>query len=111
MVNKRVRIIALGFLLVLSGIAFAQVQDAHQGKLVEEVELRGYRSVSREELSQRIQTKPGGKYEAELVRQDLEQLLALGIFDKTRSKVVVNLGPRDGVVVSFVFQELSEKKD
>ena len=111
MVNKRVGIIALGFLLGLGVIAFAQLQDVHQGKLVEEVELRGYRSVSREELLPLIQTKPGGKYEAAQVRQDFEQLLALGIFDKTRSKVVVNLGPRDGVVVSFVFQELSEKKD
>jgi outer membrane protein assembly factor BamA len=101
----------LWFLLCLGIVGFAQVQDVHQGKLVEEVELRGYRSVSTEELLQRVQTKPGGKYEAAQVKRDLEQLLALGIFDRARCKVVVNAGPRGGVVVSFLLKELSEKKD
>lgn len=111
MITKRVSISGFCFWLCLVVAGLAQVQDVHQGKLVEDVELRGYRSVSKEELLQRVKTKPGRKYEAAQVQQDLEQLLALGIFDKTRSKVVVNAGPRDGVVVSFVLKEMAEKKD
>jgi outer membrane protein assembly factor BamA len=81
-----------------------------QNRLVEEVELRGYQSVSREELLQKIKTKPGELYVAEQVKQDLSALLATGLFDKLRSKVVINTGPRGGVVVTFDLKELPKAK-
>jgi outer membrane protein assembly factor BamA len=106
MSNRMLMIGCLTMFICIGLTAFAKVQD----KLVEEVELRGYRSVAKEDLLQKIRTKPGERYDADQVKQDYEQVLAMGVFDKLHSKVVINEGPRGGTVVIFDLKELPRQK-
>lgn len=92
-------------LLALMFVGCLLTTTQAQGRLVEDVELRGYRSVTAEELRKHIKTKPGEKYDAAQVKRDFAQLLALEIFDKLQSKVVTQTGPRGGAVVIFDLQE------
>lgn len=97
-----------GLLVLVFAVCLLTTTQA-QDRLVEDVELRGYRSVTVEELLKYIKTKPGEKYDEAQVKRDFEQLLTLEIFDKFQSKVVTQDGPRGGVVVSFVLKEHAKR--
>lgn len=79
-----------------------------QQKLVEDVEIRGYRTVPVEEIWKRIKTRPGDEYKLERAQQDLQSVLDIKAFDALKSKLVVEVGPRGGVIVTFDLKETSK---
>jgi outer membrane protein assembly factor BamA len=97
-------LIAFGFSLLLAA------QSAAQGKPVEDLEIRGNRSVSSEEILKRVKTKPGEPYQADQVKRDFEQVMEMGVFDKLRSSVIIETGVRHGVVVIFMLEEIPKQK-
>ena len=73
-------IIGIGALLAASPGVQAQTQQ----RLVESVDIQGNRRNRKEDLLYYVQTKQGDTYSPEQVRRDLQTLLALGFFDKSR---------------------------
>lgn len=102
--NTKWLIYALPLALCLFAVAQAQ------SILVEDVELRGYRSITAEELRKHIKTTPGEKYDEAQVKRDFQQILALGIFDRAKSKFVIEEGPRGGMVVIFDLKERPKRQ-
>jgi Surface antigen variable number repeat len=93
---------------ILVAVMFVANLAAHaQQKLVEDLELRGHRSVSSKEIMKHIKTRPGDVYNEEQVKKDFQSVLDMGIFDPLNCKTVVSDGPRGGVIVIF---ELKEKE-
>ena len=81
-------------------------------KLVEDVQVEGNRRMSDEGVLYYVQTRPGDPYNPEQVQRDLQALLALPFFDKTKTSVSANeQGPRGGVVIIFTVEELPVIRD
>lgn len=76
-----------------------------QSRLVEEIEIRGYRSVSIEEIRKHIKTTVGDEFDPEQLRRDLESIMSIEKFDKLKSSVVTDRGPRGQVKVIFKLVE------
>ena len=76
-----------------------------QAQIVDDLEIRGYRKVSLEEIMKRIRTEPGKNFDLKLAQRDLARVLKMGAFDPLKSRLVVNDGPRGGKIVSFVLKE------
>jgi outer membrane protein assembly factor BamA len=94
---KTINAVVFCALLALSVIA--------QAKKVDDVEIRGYKRVSLEEIKKRIQTESGKNFDLELAQQDLARLLEMDVFDPLKSRLVVTDGPRGGKIVAFVLHE------
>lgn len=92
--------IFLHLLLMITALA--------QAGIVEDLELRGYRKISRETLLQHIKTRPGDKFSDDQVKRDLEALIKLDCIDPLKIAVQTTQGPRGGKVVIFM---IAEKKD
>jgi outer membrane protein assembly factor BamA len=74
--------------------------------LVEGVEVLGNRRLTLSEILSHIKTRPGETFSQELCERDLNALLALGLFDKLKTRVIAETGVRGGVVVIFEVVEL-----
>jgi outer membrane protein insertion porin family len=96
---------AVGILVAVMFVA--NLAASAQQKLIEDIELRGYRSVSSEEIRRHIKSKPGDVYNEEQVKKDFQAVIDMGIFDPLKCKMMINDGPRGGVIVVF---ELKEKE-
>jgi outer membrane protein assembly factor BamA len=102
---KRTKLILLvTFFVFCSGYNVLAIQK--QKVLVEEVELRGYRNMTREALLSLIKTRAGQPYDAKQVERDFAQVIATERFDKKMSRVLAEDGPRGGKVVIFDLKEL-----
>ena len=77
-----------------------------EGRLVETIELVGNRLLKASEIMQHFETKPGEPYDAGQVQHDLASILAMGLFDRTGTRVTLEAGVRGGVVIVFEVQEL-----
>ncbi len=66
------------------------------------VDVSGARTVARDTILAKVQTKPGGPYDARVASEDIRRVFALGYF--TDVKTTLTERP-DGVVVTFVVQE------
>lgn len=99
--SQPTRLLALTLCIIVANPALIA-----QNPIVEDVEIRGYRTVSIQEIRKHIKTLVGEKFDPEQVRRDLESVMSIGKFDKARSTVVADKGPRDGVVVIFKLIEL-----
>lgn len=103
--NKRLSttvLIALTLILPGCGTTRARTQD----KLVENIELRGYKRISREEILKHVQTKAGEIFNEEQVKRDFEAVIKLDVFDRTQCKLIMEAGPRGGMVVIFELKEI-----
>ena len=80
--------------------------SAAAGRLVEELDIMGYRRMTKEEILALIKTRPGEPYSATQVEADLQALLKTGYFDKLVSRVTLEDAPRGGVRVIFEVPEL-----
>ena len=78
--------------------------------VIEDIEIRGYRTVTSEEIRKNIQSKPGDPYDPEQVKRDFEKVLDMGIFDKAECKLKTEKGVRGGVIVIFLLKEISKDK-
>lgn len=81
------------------------------GRLVETLVVQGNRRLTDEEIVRHIKTRPGGKYDEDQARRDLQTLLGLSLFDTTRTNLRVEQGARGGVVLIFHVTELPIVRD
>ena len=86
------------------GLGAIAAEDA-VGRLVEAVELVGYRRLTASDIKSHIQTKPGEPYNVQQIQRDLASILSTGYFDR-RTRVTTEAGLRGGVVVVFEVMEL-----
>jgi outer membrane protein insertion porin family len=71
----------------LAVAAAARPLHAAEGDKVVDVEVRGARTVAEETVLAKVQTKPGGPYQNEVVSEDLRRLFALGYFTDVKADV------------------------
>src|ERR1041385_4400280 len=84
-----------------------QQPSSQQQKIVGDVQLAGNRRQRDEDILYHIQTRKGDVYNPSQVQRDLQALLNLPFFDKTKTRVsVIDPGPLGGVIVRFEVEEL-----
>lgn len=80
-------------------------------QLVEEVDIQGNRRNRDEDLLYYIKTRAGDTLNPQQLQVDLQQLLSLNFFDKTKTRVLTEPGTRGGVRVIFEVAELPVIRD
>jgi len=88
--------------LLLWATAVGVVQ-AQEGERVAQVDIRGLRSIARETVLAKIQTKPGSPYQNAVVSDDIRRVFGLGYFTDVRTDVEPL--PEGGLLLVFVVQE------
>ena len=88
-----------------SGVLAKQWTNA-AGRLIEELDIIGNQRLTREEVLERIKSRPGELYQADQVQRDLSSLLASGYFSALNTRVNVEDAPRGGVRIIFEVKEL-----
>ena len=83
-----------------------QAAPAQQRALVEDVQVEGNRRLRDEDVLYHVQTRKGDPYNEAQVQRDLQALLNLPFFDKTRTRVAATDGTLGGKVVIFFVEEL-----
>ena len=83
-----------------------QSAESRSRKRVETVEVVGNRRLSREYILSHIKTRAGETFSAKRSQRDLKEILALGVFDKAKTRIITEQGERDGVVVIFEVVEM-----
>jgi outer membrane protein insertion porin family len=105
-------ILVSGIILLASMIPEPRPVNAQQGqRLVESVEISGNRRLRKDDVLYYVQTRPGDVYNEQQVQRDLQAILALGFFDKTATRVLIEEGARGGVNVIFEVKELPIIRD
>jgi hypothetical protein len=82
------------------------VYDRQTRRLVESVEVIGYRRLTKADISVYIKTRSGQWFSNERIRRDLERILASNLFDKRHTRVTIEPGLEGGVVVIFEVVEM-----
>ena len=95
-------LIAIGCVLI--PVQCAQAQQAKT--LVEAVEVVGNRRLTAKEILSNVETRAGEPFSSEQSQRDLRKLLALGVFDATQTRVLIEPGVRGGFIVIFEVVEL-----
>ena len=80
-------------------------------RTVEDVQIIGNRRLRREDILYWIQIRQGDPFTEVQIQRDMQAILALGFFDKVKSRVYTEEGPRGGVVVIFEVKELPIIRD
>ena len=83
-------------------------QGSLVGRMIESVEVGGYREGQGDDLWERMKTRGGQVYNKEHIEQDWRMLLAAGSFDKEASTLRIEEGDRGGIVVVFELKEKSK---
>jgi len=89
----------------------AQQPQPSPQQLVESVDITGNRRLRKDDILYYIQTRPGDAYSVEQVQRDYQTLLSLSFFDKVKTRVFTEPGPRGGVAVIFEVYELPIIRD
>ena len=76
------------------------------GRLVERIEVMGFRRFTSKQILSWIQTRAGDPFNEAQVKHDFEEVLATRYFDKLSSRVFTEDGVRGGVNVYFELVEL-----
>jgi outer membrane protein insertion porin family len=107
------RLFLLSALILLSSLLIAPHQaNSQQGqRLVESVDIVGNRRLRKDDILYYVQTRAGDPFNAEQVQRDLQTILQLGFFDKTKTRVLTEDGARGGVNVIFEVTELPIIRD
>lgn len=95
-------LIAIGSLLP----AMLSAEAQHSKRVVEAVEVVGNRRLTAKEILSHVETRPGEPFSNKRSQRDLQKLLALGVFNKMQTRVLIDEGFRGGVVVIFEVVEL-----
>jgi len=80
--------------------------DAAPQRLVEDIDFLGMRRTTKEQILERIKTRPGDPYNPDQINADLQSVLRGGNFDKIDTRVTMEDAPRGGVRITFVLAEL-----
>src|SRR5882724_5592564 len=99
--------ITIASILAASGNVRAQQNQ----RLVESVEIAGNRRLRQDDILYYVQTRPGDPYNEQQVQRDYQSILALGFFDKTKTRVYTEEGDRGGLKVVFEVKELPIIRD
>jgi outer membrane protein insertion porin family len=83
----------------------AQQPGGAQDVSIEEIEIRGNRRIPRESILYYVQSKPGDRYNKELIQRDFEAILNLGLFDPLKTRLLEADGPRGGRVIIIEVSE------
>jgi outer membrane protein insertion porin family len=101
-----------GIVLLASVISVPRSTFAQQNqRLVESVDVINTRRLRKDDILYYVQTRPGDPYNEQQVQRDLQAILALGFFDKTKTKVLTAEGARGGIDVIFDVTELPIIRD
>ena len=109
MLRCKFQIILISSLLLAVFSAFLLVPNVvaqQQGKLIEILDIQGNRRLTDEEILKHIRTRPGERLDEKQLQADLQSLLKLNLFHTTHTKVLTDVGVRDGVNVIFEVYEL-----
>ena len=98
------RVLFAAIVLVLASTYTVRAQRSQP--LVEAVEVVGNRRLTWEEILSHIKMRPGDTFNREQCERDFNALLALGLFDKLKTRVISEAGVRGGVNVIFEVVEL-----
>jgi outer membrane protein assembly factor BamA len=91
---------------VLFTFLFTVNAVAQQGKFVETVDIQGNRRLTDKEILKHIKTRPGEPFNKAQIKEDVESLLKLDLFDKSQTGVITEAGIQRGVNVIFEVMEL-----
>lgn len=91
-------------MLLLVGVPSAAAAPSHEGERVVAVDVRGVKTVAKETVLAKIQTKPGSPYQDAVVSEDIRRLFALGYFTDVRADAEPLA---EGVRLVFVVTEKS----
>src|SRR6266849_4777032 len=101
-----------GIVLLASIVCVPRSTFAQQNqRLVESVDITGNRRLRKDDILYYVQTRPGDPYNEQQVQRDLQAILALGFFDKTKTRVYTEEGSRGGINVIFEVKELPIIRD
>jgi outer membrane protein insertion porin family len=101
-----------GIVLLTSIVSAPRSTFAQQNqRLVESVDIQGNRRLRKDDILYYVQTRPGDPYNEQQVQRDLQAILALGFFDKTKTRVSTADGARGGIDVLFEVTELPIIRD
>ncbi|HAF24319.1 MAG TPA: outer membrane protein assembly factor BamA [Blastocatellia bacterium] len=101
-----------GMILLASMLSAPRLVNAQQGqRLVESVDITGNRRLRKDDILYYVQTRPGDPFNEQQVQRDLQAILALGFFDKTKTRVLTEDGARGGINVIFEVTELPIIRD
>lgn len=104
--------IVSGIVLLTSIVSVPRSTFAQQNqRLVESVDIQGHRRLRKDDILYYVQTRPGDPYNEQQVQRDLQAILALGFFDKTKTRVLTEDGARGGINVIFEVSELPIIRD
>jgi len=80
--------------------------DRAAGRLIDRVELVGYRRFEREQIMKWISTRPGEVCDPLTLQRDLAAIVETGYFEKRRTRVFGEEGPQGRLVIIFAVHEL-----
>ena len=83
-------------------------QGPLEGRMIESVEVGGYREGQWDDLWERMKTRGGEIYNKEQIERDWRMLLEAGNFDKEASTLRIEEGDRGGLVVVFELKQKSQ---
>ena len=89
----------------INGNGLAELSPELSARLVEELDVIGYRRLGKEEILNWIHTRPGDDYSPDQIQSDFNAIMATGNFDMLYSRVSTEDGVRGGVVVKFLVVE------
>lgn len=84
---------------------------AAKGRVVEELDVIGYRRMTLDQIMALIQTRAGDLYDLDQVQRDLLAINASGYFDSRSTRVRLEDAVRGGVRITFEVHELPLIKD
>ncbi len=87
---------------LLLGVSAARAQDASEGAIVRQIDIKGARRVEEGTVRLRLSTRVGEPYSAEKVREDVKALYAFGFFDDVVVEAEVFEG---GLKLAYVVTE------
>jgi hypothetical protein len=76
------------------------------GRLLERLEIVGYRRMTAEQIRSWVKTRAGEPYDSDQIQRDLKAILATGYFNSSSTRVHTEDGVRGGVGVIFEVVEL-----
>ena len=83
-------------------------QGSLEGRVIESVEVGGYRDGQWDDLWERMKTRGGQIYNKEQIESDWRMLLEAGNFDKEASTLRIEEGSRGGIAVVFELKKNSQ---
>jgi len=99
----------VGFITIIG--APGRVNAQQNQRTVESVDITGNRRLRKDDILYYVQTRQGDPYNPEQVQRDYQAILALGFFDKTATRVLIQDGARGGINVIFEVTELPIIRD